>query len=186
MLLAEPARSDSVTEEVRPEARLAHCLQHMYSGERAASLAYRGHACSVRRPAERARIRQIECEERSHRARLREMMRELEVAPDPALERRKEIAGSFISSLCRIGGWFWPMLGAALFERRNVAEYRVAARWAGEAGRTDWGEELLVMAGHEREHERWFDAMARSHWLYRWISWCLPDEGRKSSTQTSN
>ena len=44
--------------------KLVRLLQRAYSGEKAAALAYQGHAASVKDPAEAAMIRKIENDER--------------------------------------------------------------------------------------------------------------------------
>lgn len=47
--------------------KLVRLLQLAYSGEKAAALAYQGHATSVKDPAEAAMIRKIENDEWIHR-----------------------------------------------------------------------------------------------------------------------
>jgi rubrerythrin len=50
-----------------PHPALIVLLQKAYSAEKAAAFAYQGHAASVKDPAEKATIRQIELDEWNHR-----------------------------------------------------------------------------------------------------------------------
>ena len=165
-----PAEPTSAREELIALLQLAH------SGELAASLAYTGHAASVRDPDERARIEQIKAEELDHRARVRAMMDALGVVPDPKRERRLQRIGKMISAFCHVGGWFGPMYGAARLERKNIGEYDRAARFAVDAGYPEFVDDLIDMSEVEWEHEKFFREKCESHWLWRVLpSWRAPD-----------
>jgi len=154
-------------ERAAARASLIALLQLAYSGELAAAHAYRGHARSVREPAERARIAEIEREEWHHRELVGGMLAALGAAPDPARERRALRVGRTLGALCHVSGWLAPMYGAGRLESRNVREYESAARLARAAGREEWVECLLVMAEVEWEHERTFRELVRAHPLGR-------------------
>src|SRR5262249_11272500 len=90
-------------------AKLVRLLQLAYSGEKAAALAYQGHAASVRDPAEAARIRKIENDEWVHREKVGRMLEELGAAPSRLRELRAAVIGHTLSLLCHVSGWFLPM-----------------------------------------------------------------------------
>jgi demethoxyubiquinone hydroxylase (CLK1/Coq7/Cat5 family) len=146
-------------------AKLAAILRAAYSGEKAAAYAYRGHAASVKGPAERERILAIEEEEWEHRARLGEMLRELGAKPSRRREFRAAVIGRTLAALCHVSGWLVPMYGAGRLESRNIREYETAARLARASGREEWVDCLLTMAEVEWEHEHWFRERVRSHRL---------------------
>lgn len=147
--------------------RLIGVLRAAYSGERAAALAYVGHARSVRDPAEREQISIIGAEEITHRLRVGEMLAELGGAPSALREVIFFGIGRTISALCHVIGWYCPMYGAGWIERRNIQEYVDAAGFAAETGRQDLAEELMTMAQVEWDHEQWFRAKVAGHWLRR-------------------
>ncbi|MBA3700963.1 MAG: ferritin-like domain-containing protein [Planctomycetes bacterium] len=146
---------------------LIRLLRAAHAGERAAALAYVGHARSVRDPAEREAIGRIGAEEIAHRARVGEMLAELGGAPSAVRERIFSVIGHTLSCFCHVTGWYCPMYGAGWIERRNIQEYVDAAAFAGQAGRTDLAAELLTMAQVEWDHEQWFRAKVLGHWLRR-------------------
>lgn len=150
-----------------PKARLIRLLRAAHAGERAAALAYVGHARSVRDPAEREAINRIGAEEVAHRARVGEMLHELGGAPSPVRELIFTCIGRTLSLFCHVTGWYCPMYGAGWIERRNIQEYVDAAAFAGQAGRADLAAELLTMAQVEWDHEQWFRAKVLGHWLRR-------------------
>jgi rubrerythrin len=150
-------------------------LQLAYSGERAAAFAYRGHAASVRDPAERARIREIEAEELHHRELVGGMLRALDAAPRRWLETKATLIGRTLSALCHVSGWFLPMYGAGKLERRNIVEYETAARHARDSGHGELVDCLLTMAEVEWEHERYFREKVVGHWMSRIVRpWPAP------------
>lgn len=147
--------------------RLICLLRAAHAGERAAALAYVGHARSVRDPAERDAISRIGAEEVAHRARVGEMLRELGAAPSTLRELIFTAIGRTLSLFCHITGWYCPMYGAGWIERRNIQEYVDASAFAQQAGRLDLAEELLEMARVEWDHEQWFRAKVVGHWMRR-------------------
>lgn len=83
--------------------------------------------------------------------------------------------GKSISWFCQIGGWFFPMYGAARLEAQNIREYEVAARLAHVAGLEAMCEPLLEMAEVEWDHEQYFRTKAMQHVLWRVMpKWPLP------------
>ncbi len=150
-----------------PRARLIRQLQLAHAGERAAAIAYIGHARSLRRGPERDAIKKIEADEWGHRRRLGEMLRELGAGPARLREAAMCVIGSFIFCICFVTGRFIPMYGAGKIERRNVHEYLDAARYAEEAGQHQYVDELLTMAEVEWDHEQFFRACVSGHFLLR-------------------
>src|SRR5262245_30492653 len=125
---------------------LVRLLQAAYSGERGAALAYRGHAASLRDPAERAHILVIRAEELDHRQRVGRILTALGARPSRLLELRNLCVGGAIAAFCHVGGWYLPMYGAGVIERRNLAEYERAAHFALECSATVHADDLLDMA----------------------------------------
>jgi len=136
--------------------RLVRLLQLAYSGEKAAALAYQGHAASVRDPAEAARIRKIENDEWVHREKVGRMLAEMGASPSRLRELRSAVIGHTLSFFCHFTGWFLPMYFAGRLETRNVEEYDLAAAWAQELGLETFLPELSEMAAVEVEHEKFF------------------------------
>lgn len=147
--------------------RLIAVLRAAYSGERAAALAYVGHARSVRDPAERDAIARIGAEEVAHRGRVGGMLTELGGAPSAVREFIFTCIGRTLSLFCHLTGWYCPMYGAGWIGRRNIQEYVDAAAFAHQSGRNDLADELLEMARVEWDHEQWFRAKVLGHWLRR-------------------
>lgn len=150
------------------EARreLVALLQLAHSGELAATLAYTGHAASVRNADERARILEIRDEEIDHRSRVRSMLDTLGAPPEAKRERKLRRIGTVVSAFCHVGGWFGPMYGAARLERKNIGEYDRAARFAIDAGFPEFVDDLIDMSEVEWEHEKFFREKCESHWLW--------------------
>ena len=146
-------------------ASLVDLLQRAYSGELAAALAYAGHWRSVPGECEREDIRRIEAEELDHRERVGRILAALGSGPHPRRERNQRRVGRFIGWICHWTGWLIPMYGAGRLERMNIVEYEVAARLARAAGRREFCDDLLDMAEVEWDHERYFRAKVRGHWL---------------------
>ncbi len=146
------------------DARLVARLRKACAGERAAALAYRGHARTLHRADEIEGIHRIEREEWAHRARVRGMLAELSAAPSRSRERVFHRIGRVLAALCPWSGWTLPMAVAGGLECMNIGEYRAAARSALAAGRPAMAEELGHMADVEREHAQWFGRVLRSRW----------------------
>jgi rubrerythrin len=155
-------------------------LQLAYSGERAAGLAYRGHWRSVSDGSERKRIEQIENEEWHHRTLVGEMLQKLGAAPDSKRELRALLIGRVLGLLCHFTGWLAPMYGAGRLERRNIVEYETAARYAQQAGRSDFVDCLLMMAEVEWEHEQYFRSRVLVHRLGRRLTLWPPPPSKES------
>lgn len=136
--------------------KLVRLLQLAYSGEKAAALAYQGHAASVKDTVQAAMIRKIENEEWVHREKVGKLLAELGAAPLALRELRSSIVGHTLSFLCRFTGWFLPMFFAGRLETRNVEEYDTAAAWAKEIGLDHFLPELSEMAAVEVLHEKYF------------------------------
>lgn len=156
-------------------AALIVLLQKAHAGELAAIHAYRGHAASVRDPAEKAEIREIEEQEADHRGRVFQILAALGAAPSPWRERVLLAVGRTIGLFCHVGGWYLPMYGAARLERSNIDEYVVAADLARTAGRPELVDDLLDMAQVEWDHEAYFRGKAERHFLHRFFPrWPVP------------
>lgn len=145
--------------------RLIVVLQGAYSGELAAARAYNGHWRSVSDPDEKKAIRDIEEDELHHRARVGQMLAELQSGPVPWRERFFGTLGRLLSALCFVSGWYAAMYGAGRLEEKNVAEYAGAARLAALADLGHLCDDLLVMSEAEHDHERFFRACVEGHWL---------------------
>jgi rubrerythrin len=141
---------------------LVAMLRAAYSGELAAAEAYRGHWRASRDPEERARIREIEGEERHHRELVGEMLRALGASPDAGADVRALILGRCFGALCRIAGWFLPMYVAGRLESRNVAQYAEMAELA-RPSHPEMADRLLDMSRVEAEHERYFRSRVEGH-----------------------
>jgi hypothetical protein len=165
--MKERSGEHSSVDADRSRRELIALLQLAHSGELAASIAYTGHAASVRDLEERRRIEQIKAEEVDHRTRVRAMLDSLGVSPEAERERKLRRVGKLISAFCHVGGWFAPMYGAGRFERKNIGEYERAATFAIGAGHSGFVDDLVHMAEVEWEHERYFREKAASHWLWR-------------------
>jgi len=149
------------------EIKLIEVLRSAASGELAAGYAYRGHATSVRRADERARLMEIEAEEWHHRRLVLALLADLKSGPTKLREAVFWTIGHVIAVLCHIGGWYIPMYGAGRLERGNIEEYENAARYAEACGRGEMIDCLLEMAEVEWEHERYFRERIEGHWMSR-------------------
>ncbi len=157
------------------ERDLARMLQLAYSGELAASYAYRGHWKSVADANERSRIQSIEDEELHHRRLVGGMLRTLNVRISQVREFRATVTGRVLGCLCHVTGRLLPLYGAGKLESHNIREYEAAARFARDCGRHEWTDCLLTMAEVEWEHEKYFRGCVEAHWLGRRLSlWRRP------------
>ena len=154
---APPGEKGTAVNELVAILRLA------YSGELAASLAYRGHWKSVSDVEDRRRIRKIEEEEWRHRGLVGDMLRDLGETPGRLREARAWLIGRILGLMCHISGWLAPMYGAGKLESRNICEYESAARHAWNCGRQEWCDCLLTMAEVEWEHEAYFRGRVLAH-----------------------
>jgi len=150
-------------------------MRAAHAGERAAALAYRGHARSVSDPEQATRIRRIEAEEWAHRARLGAILHEQGSGPARLRERLFQGIGLILGAACRWSGWYLPMYGAGWIEAVNVQEYLTAAALAEACGARAYAAELLLMAQCEREHEAYFRGLVAGCWQTRWLGlWRAP------------
>lgn len=136
--------------------KLVKLLQLAYSAEKAAAFAYIGHAGSVRRPEQKAAIRQIELDEWQHRATVLSIMQRYEIPPSRYNELKYHVIGRIISASCYIIGWFMPYYFAGRLESGNVCEYFIMMRYFNEIGITEHDAELYEMGIKEKDHELYF------------------------------
>jgi rubrerythrin len=100
--------------ETESRQKLIELLQLAYSGELAAAHAYRGHWKSVRNPAEKTAIQNIEADEWRHRRQVGEMLASLGSGPNSKRETRANIIGRTLGFLCHVtDGWRRCMARAA-------------------------------------------------------------------------
>lgn len=155
--------------------QLIDLLQKAYSAERAASFAYQGHAASLKNPAEKAAIRQIEIDEWNHRREVLTIMRDFGVPVSSWYELRFYITGKVISASCHVIGWFMPFFFAGKLESGNVCEYFRMRQYFNSLGIHDYDHLLYEMGMKEKEHEVYFlEKIRESRWLpffeklFRW------------------
>ena len=167
-------------DRVVARAELVRGLQLAYSGEWGATRAYLGHRRSLRVGPDRDCITQILKDELRHRQSILRMLTALGSAPDPRCERKLNRVGCLISIMCRVGGWFWPMYGAARLERDNIVEYEILARLAWHAGLSEYVDELLHLGEVEWDHEYELRTRAMRHWMWKLVPGWKPPETRSS------
>lgn len=136
--------------------RLVDLLQKAYSAERAAAFAYIGHAASLRDPAAKAAVKQIEDDEWHHRENVLALMRLYEIPVSRAYEVRFYLIGKVIAASCHVIGWFMPYFFAGRLESGNVCEYFVMLRYFRSLGITEHDAVLYDMGIKEKEHEVYF------------------------------
>ncbi len=159
----------------KAEQQLIRILRAAHAGERAASLAYYGHAHSVKNLEERDTITRIGREETDHRATVGEMLASLGSQPSAVREWIFACIGHTLSTLCYMSGWFFPMYGAGWIERRNIQEYVDAAQLANATGHYEFAQTLMSMAQVEWDHEQYFRSKVQQHWLRHIIPlWSMP------------
>jgi hypothetical protein len=135
---------------------LVKLLQRAYSGEKAAAFAYIGHARSLREPAAKAAVRQIERDEWNHRENLRGLMERYDVPASRWLEVKLHVIGRIISASCHVIGRFMPFFFAGKLESGNVCEYFVMMRQFHSLGIHEHDAMLYEMGMKEKEHEVYF------------------------------
>lgn len=164
----------------RSESRFAReqfilLMQLAYSGELGAAQAYVGHRHSLRKQSERAELGKIIRDELRHRHNIIQILAGLGARPSERRERKMAGVGWTISVFCHLGGWFFPMYGAAMLEAQNIVEYELAARLAHNADLDAYVETCLEMAEVEWDHELYFRSQATSHFLWRLMpKWTPP------------
>lgn len=145
---------------------LIDSLRRAYSAERAASLAYIGHAASLRDPAERAAVKRIEADEWDHRREVGAIMRTYGIPVSRWYELKYHVIGRFIGASCHVIGRFMPYFFAGKLESGNVCEYFVMIHHFHGLGITAHDAVLHEMGVREKEHEEHFLAIIRdARWL---------------------
>lgn len=136
--------------------KLVKLLRLAYSAEKAAAFAYIGHAGSVRDPAEKSAIKQIELDEWHHRETVLSIMRQYDISASRYNELKYHVIGKIIALSCYVIGWFMPYYFAGRLESGNVCEYFVMMRYFNEVGITEHNDVLYDMGIKEKEHEVYF------------------------------
>jgi rubrerythrin len=159
---------------------LAKLLQRAYSAEKAAAFAYIGHAASLKNPAAKVAVKQIEDDEWSHRQNVLAMMQQYDIPISRFYEFKFHVIGRVISASCHVIGWFMPYFFAGKLESGNVCEYFVMMNYFHSLGIKQHDGILYEMGIKEKEHEVYFlEQIKDSKWLpyfERVFSW-----GKKSS-----
>lgn len=135
---------------------LVKLLQTAYSAERAAAFAYIGHAASLRDPAAKAAVKQIEDDEWQHRENVLRIMRQYDIPISRSYELRFYVIGRIISASCHVIGQFMPFFFAGKLESGNVCEYFVMMRYFHSLGIHEHDAVLYEMGIKEKEHEVYF------------------------------
>jgi hypothetical protein len=148
---------------------LVGSLQRAYSAERAASLAYIGHAASLRDPAAKARIKEIEQDEWDHRRNVLAILQHYDLPVSRRLEVQYYLIGQFIAACCHVIGWFMPYFFAGKLESGNVCEYFVMMRRFRALGIREHDAILYEMGMKEKEHELYFLAQVKHSRLLPWF-----------------
>lgn len=135
---------------------LVDLLRKAYSAEKAAAFAYQGHAGSIKDPAEKAAIRQIEMDEWNHRKEVLEIMQRYGIPVSKPYELRFHVIGKVISFSCYVIGWFMPYYFAGRLESGNVCEYFRMMQYFHELDILEHNQTLYEMGMKEKEHEIYF------------------------------
>ncbi len=141
-------------------------LQKAYSAEKAAALAYIGHAASLKDPKERTRVKEIEQDEWDHRNAVNELMQLYDIPVSKYYEFLYTFIGKSIGYSCYLIGRFMPYFFAGKLESGNVCEYIVMIRYFHEVGIKDHDAILYQMGIKEKEHEVYFlETIKDAAWL---------------------
>ena len=151
---SEIKRATSIHSLSHPQ--LIDLLKKAYSAEKAAAYAYIGHAASVKNPAEKIAIRQIEEDEWNHRKEVLAIMNHYNISISKWYEMRFAIIGRVISASCHVIGWFMPFFFAGKLESGNVCEYFRMKGYFNSLGIHHWDQVLYEMGMKEKEHEVYF------------------------------
>ena len=154
---------------------LVKSLRTAYSAEKAASLAYIGHAGSLKDPAEKLAVKQIEQDEWDHRRNVLKILQQYDISISKYYEIKFHIIGKVIGLACYVIGRFMPYFFAGKLESGNVCEYFVMIQYFHSLGITEHDEVLYEMGIKEKEHEVYFlDLIRDAKWLplfERLFSW---------------
>jgi rubrerythrin len=160
---------------------LVELLQRAYSAEKAAAFAYIGHAASLKKPTDKAAVKQVEEDEWGHRRNVLVIMQQYDIP----VSRYYDIIGRVISASCHVIGWFMPYFFAGKLESGNVCEYFVMMQYFHSLGIKEHDGILYEMGIKEKEHEFYFlEQIKESKWLpffEKVFSW-----GRKNSANDVN
>lgn len=148
------------------KTKLIQLLQKAYSGERAAALAYNGHWKSLKNDEEIRVVRKIEQDEWQHRARIREMLFELNAEPLFFREIVFYLIGRSVGFICHFCGSFLAAFFAGVIESKNVQEYSLALEFAIESGLEKYFDDFIEMEKAEAEHEFVLRGMIKDNWFF--------------------
>lgn len=144
--------------------KLVKSLRKAYSGEKAASLAYIGHAGSLKKASEKSAVKQIENDEWTHRKNVLEIMQRYDIPVSRYYEIKFYLIGKLIGYSCYFIGRFMPYFFAGKLESGNVCEYFVMIQYFHSLGIKDHDEMLHEMGVKEKEHEIYFLNMIKEAW----------------------
>ena len=154
---------------------LVELLQRAYSAERAAALAYVGHANSLNDPAAISAVHQIERDEWNHRQNVLNLLERYRIPVSRYYEVKFLVIGRIIGMSCHVIGWFMPFFFAGRLESGNVCEYFVMMHYFHQLGIRTHDVLLYEMGIKEKEHEVYFlNQIRNSRWLpvfERLFSW---------------
>lgn len=135
---------------------LVDLLQQAYSAEKAAALAYIGHAGAVANANEKKAIKQIEIDEWNHRREVLSLMKRYDIPVSKWYELRFHVIGKMIAASCYVIGWFMPFYFAGKLESGNVCEYFRMKQYFNSLGIKEHDVLLYDMGIKEKEHEVYF------------------------------
>jgi hypothetical protein len=135
---------------------LIELLQRAYSAEKAAAFAYIGHANSLKKPEDKAAVKQIEDDEWGHRQNVLVILQKYDIPISKYYEVKFHLIGRIISASCHVIGWFMPYFFAGRLESGNVCEYFVMMQYFHSLGIREHDEILYEMGMKEKDHEVYF------------------------------
>jgi hypothetical protein len=92
-------------------------------------VAYIGHATSLKNPAAKAAVKQIEDDEWGHRRNVFAIMQQYDIPVSRFYEFKFHVIGRVISASCHVISWFMPYFFAGKLESGNVCEYFVMMKY---------------------------------------------------------
>lgn len=137
-------------------------LQHAHAGELAAYYAYQGHWESLKNPKERAMVKWIQEEELEHVKEIEKMLYLMKAQPSKYRDFIFTVIGKTLSKLCKVTGYFMPMVGALLIEKIGVANYKEMIKVACKLHLFPFVKTLHSMWQTEIEHEEYFKSKTLS------------------------
>ena len=140
---------------------LVELLQRAYSAEKAAAFAYIGHAKSLKDPAAKVAVKQIEDDEWDHRRNVLAIMQQYDIPISRFYEVKFHVIGRFISASCYVIDWFMPYFFAGKLESGNVCEYFVMMKYFHALDIREHDQILYEMGIKEKEHEVYFLAQIK-------------------------